>query len=236
MKLLQEIIGIKNISDQAIAEYLNTLIRDGKIKVRSGSYAFVVIPTDASIDYVYKVWTHDDGWWEYLEYVGDHPNDPHLLKIKSRIKKIKFTFKRPKDFDTSLFIVKVEKLKELEEGSEEYDQVKGLMNYFRYNDVNKLTTSDIPDIQARVMREESVKPPPASFVQSVIDVLQSATISYTDFHMGNVMMRDDKTLVVTDPYYVPEGFGANVKISASDLLHGRFYGKYDSQQGSKSSL
>lgn len=221
--ILQELVGIKKYTGDTITAFLNGLIRDGKIKVRSGSFAFVVIPTDA--DYVYKVWTHDDGWWEYLEYIGDHPNNEHLLKVKSRIKKIKFTFKRPQDFDTDLHVVKLEKLAELETDDEAYGQVRGLMLFLRKHNVHKLTKDDIPQIQEWIHEKEFVKPPPASFIETVLDVLQSAVISVSDFHTGNVMLRG-KTLVITDPYYLPEGGGSNIKISAADLLQGRFYGKY----------
>jgi hypothetical protein len=221
--ILQELLGIKKFTGDTITAFLNKLIRDGKIKVRNGSFAFVVIPTDA--DYVYKVWTHDDGWWEYLEYIGDHPGNEHLLKTKSRIKKIKFTFKRPEDFDTDLHVVKLEKLAELETDPEAYGQVKGLMLFLRKHNVHKLTKDDIPKIQEWIHEKEFVEPPPASFIETTIDVLQSAVISIGDFHTGNVMLRG-KTLVITDPCYLPEGGGSNIKISAADLLQGRFYGKY----------
>ncbi len=226
MKLLQELLGIKKHTGQTIASFLNTLIRDKKIKVRSGSFAFVVIPTDA--DYVYKVWTHDDGWWEFLEYVGDNPGNEHLLKVQSRIKKIKFTFERPEDFDTDLYVVKLEKLQELQSDHEAYGQVKGLMTFLHKYDVHKLTKDDIPKIQEWIHEKESVEPPPASFIETTINVLKSSVISSNDFHTENVMLRG-KTLVITDPYYVPEGGGKNIKISASDLLHGKFYGNYSTK-------
>lgn len=221
--ILQELLGIKKYTDDTIGAFLNRMIRDKKIKVRNGSFAFVVIPTDT--DYVYKVWTHDDGWWEYLEYIGDHPGNEHLLRTKGRIKKIKFTFKRPEDFDTDLHVVKLEKLAELETDPEAYGQVKGLMLFLRKHNVHKLTKDDIPKIQEWIREKEFVEPPPASFIETTIDVLQSAVISIGDFHTGNVMLRG-KTLVITDPYYLPEGGGSNIKISAADLLQGRFYGKY----------
>lgn len=220
--ILQELLGIKKYTDDTITAFLNRMVRDKKIKVRNGSFAFVVIPEDTA--YVYKVWTHDDGWWEYLEYIGDHPNNEHLLRTKGRIKKIKFTFKRPEDFDTDLHVIKLEKLAELETNDEAYGQVRGLMLYLRKYDVHKLNKEDIPEIQAWIQEKEFVKPPPASFIETVLDVLQSSAISSNDFHTGNVMLRGN-TLVITDPYYVPEG-GRNIKISAADLSQGKYYGQH----------
>jgi len=226
MKILQELIGIKKFTADTIADFLNLKIKSGEIKVKWGDFSFVVIPTDAN--YVYKVWTHDDGWWEYLEYVNDHPGNEHLLKVIGRIKKIKYVFKRPKDFDTDLHIVKLEKLSELERDSEAYKQVESLMLFFRKHNISKLTKNDVKDIQVWIKEKGSVQPPPASFIETAIDVLKSSAISYSDFHTGNVMLRD-KTLVITDPYFVPENSN-NIKISASDLLQGRFYGKYNSTE------
>lgn len=223
MSLLKELIGYKKHSSVDIADFLNAGIRDGKIKVRSGNFAFVVIPTDA--DFVYKVWTHDQGWWEYLEYLNDHPGNEHLLKVKSRIKKIKYTFKRPQDFDTDLYVLKLEKLQELETNDEAFKQIDAFMLYLNYNNVHGLTKDDVPRIQKWILEKHNVQPPPASFIETVIDVLKSSVISDHDFHSGNVMLRGN-TLVLTDPYYVPEN-SMNIKISASDLLYGNFYGKYN---------
>lgn len=223
VRVIQELLGIKKYTVDTVADFLNRKIAAGEITVRWGSFSFVVIPENA--DHVYKVWTHDDGWWEYLEYINDHSGNEHLLKIESRLKKIKFTFKRPEDFDTDLYVVKVEKLKELITDDEAYNQVEGLMLFFRKYKVQKLTSEDVPDIQKWIKEQKGIEPPPASFIETVINVLNSSVISSSDFHTGNVMLRG-KTLVITDPYYVPDN-SKNIKISAADLLQGRFYGKYD---------
>lgn len=223
MRVIQELLGIKKYTVDTVADFLNRKIAAGEITVRWGSFSFVVIPENA--DHVYKVWTHDDGWWEYLEYINDHSDNEHLLKIESRLKKIKFTFKRPQDFDADLYVAKIEKLQELETNEEAYEQVKALMLFLRKHNIHKLTKEDVPSIQEWILKNQSVKPPAASFIETVIDVLKSSIISDSDFHTGNVMLRG-KTLVITDPYYVPDN-SKNIKISAADLLQGRFYGKYD---------
>lgn len=217
--ILQELIGIKKYEDEPIAFILNKWIKDGKIKVKDGSFSFVVIPNDT--DFVYKVWSKDAGWWEYLEYIQDHSENPHLVKLKSRIKKIRYTFKRPADFDDVLYVVRVEKLQELTTNLDAYAQVRGLVNY-----VKRTKHFDLVKAKSFIQNEQYIEPPPDTFIQTVFDVLNSAVISYHDFKPDNVMLRGD-TLVITDPYYVPD---ESVKVTAADLLHGKFYGAFSKTQ------
>ena len=216
MKLLKELLGIKKYSTDTISNFLNQGIESGSIKVRSGSFAFVVIPKDAN--YVYKVWTVDPGWEEYLAYIQDHPGDPHLLRVMSRTRNIPFTFKRPSNFDVDMKIVKLEKLRELSE--DESDSVIDLRNALDRMIVSKLNSTDIPGILKTSGTDLDL-----SFIRTTVDVLQKCNGFKSDLHGENVMKRADGTLVITDPYFEPHN-GRNVTITASDLLHGKFYGQY----------
>lgn len=224
---LYELASIKKASEDTIAAFLNKLIKEGKIKVRNGSFAFVVIPTDA--DYVYKVWTEDEGWEDYLKYVQAHPDNEHLLKILGRVKKIPFTFKRPKDVDAVLKIVKIEKLIELQRDPEAYGQVRGLMKFLRSHKVDSLTHDDAADIAKHIVDEEGVASISLDFIKTVIDVIQARGLNDNDLHTDNVMLRG-KTLVVTDPYMKSSSNTEAIKISAADLLHGKYYGKHDDKE------
>jgi hypothetical protein len=224
---LTELASLKKVSEDTIAAFLNKLIKDGKIKVRNGSFAFVVIPTDA--DFVYKVWTEDDAWEHYLKYVQAHPDNEHLLKILGRVKTIPFTFKRPKDVDAKLKIVKIEKLGELQKDPEAYGQVKGLTKFLRSHKVDSLTHDDAADIAQYIVDAEGVASVPLDFIKTVIDVVQARGLNDNDLHTENVMLRG-KTLVVTDPYMERSSNSGTIKLSASDLLHGKYYGQHDDKE------
>ena len=75
MKLF-ELTGIKKYAEQHLATILNAFIEKKQIKVRSGGFAFVIIPENK--DYVFKCWIHDAGFDEYLKFVKSHSGNKHL--------------------------------------------------------------------------------------------------------------------------------------------------------------
>jgi hypothetical protein len=223
---LTELHGYRAFQNDTLGGLLGTWIKNGKVTYDSGGFAFVVIPRDA--DYAYKVWNHDEPFEQYLEYVKAHSGNKFLMKTIGRVKTLPLVTKRPETFDTMLKILKIEKLQNLQRGpSEYYAFVKALTYLLRTLKIDKLEDTDVQEIIDTIGNKYAIgkKFMDPEFVKTAIAVIKNAGKSRNDFHTDNVMLRDGKTLVITDPYCVVGGPN-DVIITASDVLHGIF-GRHD---------
>lgn len=217
--LLQELIGLKALSTDTLMAALSRLESAGRLNVHNGDFAFVLVPTNA--DHAYRVWIDDLGWLEYLSFVYDHPGNKHLLRTFGRIKSFPFTFRRPVDFDATLHALRVERLYPL--SRDQTSLVDALGGYLR--GYAKREASTDPDaVNAYLADRTGVDTPlEASFIRTAVELVDGAGAVFTDLRSDNVMRRQDGTLVFTDPYYYDD---KQVTVTAADLLHGRFHGKY----------
>jgi hypothetical protein len=188
--LLQELIGIKKYQGVDLLQLLMKLQSEKKINVKNGSFSVVIIPENE--DFVYRVWTQDGGWLDYMEYCIDHQDNPHILKIKSRAKKIPFIFQRPEGFETTLYVVKTEKLQPLISNIDLFDQVRVFSN---------IVQRDFPTyaiVNKRIKEQTGIK---TDFDKSLYDTvkdLQEHSPFLLDISTSNVMLRGT-TLVLSDP-------------------------------------
>ena len=207
--LLTELTGYKKAQEISLAGFLARLIRDKKITLGQGAFSFVVIP--ANKDYVYKVWTQDDAWEHYLKLVQQHPNE-HFIRTKGKISKVPLFFKRPKDVDATLRVLRIEKLKEL--NNIEKVDISQLVKFFRDVQVKKLTGDDVPEIMQRIERLVGSKPVfPESLVHAMLFLVENMGKNNLDFHYDNIMKREDGTFVISDPFFTY----TTIK-TASDIL------------------
>lgn len=96
--------------DTTFADTMQAFIDKHKLQRFDGNNAIVI--ADEKRSYVYRVWAYDPGFEEWLQYAEKHQDNPHVIKLLSKVKTSKATFdKLPKNL--KLNYIKVEKLKPL---------------------------------------------------------------------------------------------------------------------------
>lgn len=179
--LLKELAGYKSLaSDRSIKEVIEELVAKGKIKVNTGLMAATIEPKDKP--YVYRVWTRDRGYDIFLEYLEENPNNPHLVKVLSKVREIDVNFKDSNI--KKINVVKLEKLSPL--NNKEYDLLEKFFDQMHYT---RSYSGDRPTILTK------------KFEQTV-NSLASERLGNDANHdlFANNIMKRGETLVIFDPF------------------------------------
>lgn len=197
---LNEIFNTEK-SDQRWTDQLQALIDKHGLKKFNGNQATVITSEDRKS--VYRIWSRDPGYEKWLAIAEKMQSNPHIMKIKGRLRIIPTQFKgMPKD--VRLKFVKLEKLApikddEINELVIAADHILSGWNSTERNDHD--VDSFIETIMAELERDGEVPSLRAlaekhrSFLETILEVSRNG---FNDFHEENIMMRGD-TLVLTDP-------------------------------------
>ena len=205
--LLSELHGYHKYEDMTGRE-LAVYLQSHNIKVKHGAFGIVLIPSDKN--YVYRFWTKDSGYEEFLEYIKDHKSD-HFPKILSKVKEIPIVFKRSSDTQDKKFkMIKTEKLDPFK-GTEAM-HVNKITNALsqpgkKINSIDALrawcsTTRMVEDQDKREMLK--LIDGNADFWKTVIELkryFDTNPLSEFDIHSENMMVRSNGEWVITDPAY-----------------------------------
>lgn len=185
-------------SDKGIQDFVEHLNQYGEVK--NGEFAYVYIPEGK--DYVYKAWTHDPGFDAYLDIIQNNKNKhfPKILKFKE----LPIHLARDTGLkNTKVKILKLEKLKNtssdisidtIYNGRDSKLSIDNLVFYKRK--ANSL-------LETLKSRGYIVNDSWVDFVNA-IDLIGNTIIqnnlSHWDLHVsGNIMKREDNTIVLSDP-------------------------------------
>lgn len=167
---------------KAFKEFSDFLEMNDWKPISSGLYGFVF--THPDLDYVIKVFKHDDGYLRFVRYAQNNPS-PYLPKFRGKIMRI----------DDGLFAVRMEKL---EECPATMTWALDLISNFADGH------DSLPDFIKKAKSSEYwlrckavIEANPG--IMELVDELRKFRVRYMDLHAGNFMMRG-KTLVITDPY------------------------------------
>jgi hypothetical protein len=154
-------------------------------QLATGSYGAVIITPS---NYVYKLWTEDDAYDEFVELCQKNQHLPFIPKFYKR-KDIKNVFLRNESSPDTIKVLKMEKLKSIPENIvANWPAFNKACNEYEYDDgmFNVL----IDDKKFLI------------FVKEVIfGWLKNQSETEIDFsHYGNIMLREDGQYVLTDPF------------------------------------
>jgi hypothetical protein len=154
-------------------------------QLATGSYGVVIITPN---NYVYKLWTEDDAYDEFVELCQKNQNLQFIPKIYKH-KNVKNVFLRNESSPQTIKVLKMEKLKPIPEN---------LVANWRAL-LNARHDSKYDDIMFNVLIDDK---PFLKFVKEVIfGWLKEKTNTEIDFsHNGNIMLREDGQYVLTDPF------------------------------------
>lgn len=132
MKLF-ELFGYHKFKDLTLDEIIEQLYADNRNKFRqgSGAFAITIIPEDKP--FIYKVWYEDAGYEKFIKVIQELQGNPFVPKMIGKPRKLPVFFKRPKEIDGYLKIVKLEKLNDLDTGRRQEKRlvwlVRNLIDY-----------------------------------------------------------------------------------------------------------
>jgi hypothetical protein len=207
---LNELHGYKQYQTKTLAEIINTFIKKYGIKISNGAFAFVVIPKDKN--YVYKIWTKDDGYEAFLKYLETAKSD-HLPKV-GKIRLLPFFFKRDEAISGDLKIVRIEKLdhltgdlkNQMNDGLSSFNHIIEIISDYTGIDslISKIESSTVSKIIKNKVTCLSWISKNKKLAEDLLKLAKFISEEYpgkvlTDF-VGNIMLRGS-TPVIIDPFY-----------------------------------
>jgi len=211
--LLNELIGVKRFHGKSTGDLIKMARRFGIKFVGSGEYGQVF--THDRWPYVIKIIENDPAYLDFIDFVIKHPSKHYPKIVKRPLKLHKFHTREDsgKDF---LWVIKVEKLKELhaeiarfiadylenassllnrmEHGKDELDREAPKIEY-------RMPDGSVMKIQQRELFDRV--PWFKSLCKAYMEI--SLHVDWSpDIKEDNFMMRDDGTIVIIDPVWVGE--------------------------------
>lgn len=183
---LTEITAFKP-STETFHSALSKFADEHGLDIKDGTNAQVFVRNKP---WVWRVWLNDPGFERFIEYVKEHPNNPHLPKVMSRVRTETASFKRmPKDMTVKY--VKLEKLGELGESYLDtlLDELMKLKQPSSFEDL---------EAQAKGLGDEAVAfvQEHKKFFETFVELRKAGA---NDLYCQNVMTRGE-TFVIMDPF------------------------------------
>lgn len=232
---LDELTGVKKYHNLTIEELMKQIAEDFNLKLLGqGAFGYVLSTHDPNT--VVKIFETDDAYLSFVNFIQQHPNK-HYPKI-TKSPRLMTTFYKRYDIQPDKFTVLViERLKPLPDKTaafvssvanarDLYDKPmylpNGRMNGGGYD-------YDTDEIDSGVTYQELARDYPwiPEFWAAVRQMFRGGVVhGNIDMHYGNFMMRDDGTIVITDPVADPKGL--QIKRQIDDL---KWQGKKPDVQG-----
>ena len=204
-----EMIGVKKYHNLTLDRAIEIVAKDmGSEVLGSGAYGTVITSKDPNI--VYKVLESDAGYMRFVRFVQQYP-DKHFPKIY-KVKNLTNFFRRYGIQNDKFIVVALEKLQPVNPKKIGMDAefIAALLNTHSPHEPPKI----MPD-----GNENDNRLPASMFLQWLPELkgLWSAGLKlrglnsesndyFWDIHSGNIMMRADGTIVITDPLGSHSGF------------------------------
>lgn len=204
-----EMIGVKKYHNLTLDRAIDIVAKDmGSEVLGSGAYGTVIQSKDPNV--VYKVLESDAGYMRFVRFVQQYP-DKHFPKIY-KVKNLTNFFRRYGIQNDKFVVVALEKLEPIN------PKKLGMNVDFIAALLNTHSPNESPDIMPDGNENENHLPA-SMFLQWLPELkgLWSAGLKlrglnsesndyFWDIHSGNIMMRADGTIVITDPLGSHSGF------------------------------
>ena len=206
--ILENLRGVKSFHDNTWDEII-TELEKSNITTKGGGFADVI--TSPNWDYAYKIFQLDSAYTAYLKSCKNNQDNPHIPKIIKGPKQIHSFHKRSHLALNHLYVVKLEKLEEINHDNENIDIVEFVCDFaweylYRSNSLDLMldpfdSSSRTPDYTL----EDIFKKYPTYPLKPLLDTIKKIN-SYCraelDLNPTNFMERKDGTIVITDPLYI----------------------------------
>ncbi len=210
---------------------INNLKKLGK-KLGGGAYGDVYINPDDP-NQVLKVFINkDQAYNRYLNMIAAKTNNPHFPKIEGA----------PMPFDKDQSIIKMERLQPFDSQNPDHvEKYRTARNYLKaldylYNELTDYKSVGNPPLPPRGVSKDQFTAAMKDLVNATaqreplladaLDTLHREVIRppgvgrqapWLDLHHGNIMFRDDGTLVITDPVAGHKASAAEISAEPKDL-------------------
>jgi hypothetical protein len=213
--LLSELHGYKQYMGKSLRAIFADLCEKHGIRVASGAFGFVI---KSSKPYVYKVWSDDKAWEDWLKWAKANPSK-YIIKQLGPVRDLPFQFgditakdntdgakeraKKAAGKSVRLKYVKLEKLTPLRD-SDLYDAI-AIANRIVPSMVNKDMRYTVEELAYKIAKSSSLIEDDVllneKFFECYLDVARAVgKMGHTaDMHTENIMMRDEMIPVITDP-------------------------------------
>ena len=133
--------------------------------------------THPTYPWVFKIFTHDQGYQRFISYALRHQNNPHIPKLKGNLMRI----------NPTTYVIRIEKLDRcpLQQGT---DSMKILSRLGDLEDIQMLTPDEI-----EILNSET-----PGMLEIITDLAKEFPTHILDLHRQNILGRNG-TLVLTDP-------------------------------------
>ena len=204
-----EMIGVKKYQHLTLNRAIDIVAKDmGAEVLGSGAYGTVIQSKDPNV--VYKVLESDAGYMRFVHFIQQYP-DKHFPKIY-KVKNLTNFFRRYGIQNDKFVVVALEKLQPVnpKKIGMNVEFIEALLNTHSPHDPPKvMPDGDKNDNQLPASMFLQWLPELKGLWSAGIKLrgLQSESRDYFwDIHSGNIMMRADGTVVITDPLGSHSGF------------------------------
>ena len=182
---ISELIGYKNHPAYKIAKdepdvvkYVQQLKQNGYQITRLGGGAFAEVFSRPGDSYVIKIFSDDPGYEQYLKYINQFKDNPHVPKIRGKMIKLPNNYR----------VVRLEKLRKLDRHNDKETEI--------YKLIKSIVTDDgrYPLAYKKEVETISQQYPE---IMPLLKILQTHGESI-DLGIDNLMFRNS-TPVLTDP-------------------------------------
>lgn len=237
-----EMIGVKKYHHLTAEQLMKQVAKDYNLTVL-GNGAFGHVLSTNNPDVVVKVFEQDDAYLSFVKYIQEHPNK-HFPKIVSNPRLMTAFYKRYAFQSDQFVVLTIERLQELPKTIaafvEEVANADDLHDAPIYlpdgstNGGDSWTADDDYDPEPSWTYLELSRDYPwiRSLWEAAKSMFQSKLVKGNrDLHLGNLMMRKDGTIVITDPVSDPEALSRISKIrdikngieQAPPMIKGPYY-------------
>lgn len=205
--LFENLQGVKKFSKMTWEQFQQYLSEQGIHLIGSGLFGKVFYKE--GWNYVIKVFEKDDPYLEFVNYCMHRPNK-HLPKFFANPRHLPQFLLRQQSNINTITIVKVEKLNKLDKNVSLFlkRNIKNLADHFKNKPKEPVTVIDNNEqkqfhnvfevfVEYRKYQLQSLLT-----VYNNLDELTHSEMR-NDMHSGNMMQRDDGTIVIIDAFSIP---------------------------------
>lgn len=232
---LNELHGVKRFHDMNLDQMLTSLFPEGtEMKQYSGTYGKVF--DNPKWNYVIKMWQKDDCYMDFVNFTIANPSNNYPRFVKKKMMLPVFFKREKRSYLNHVYFIRIERLQPIPRTMGEF-----LVNHLRGNvhhtqryldgeppysfgkDGTDMRGPDGETIHVRTVRDLWDQIPWLKDFDIAWHklVTECPTECKTDEHPGNFMLRDDGTVVITDPFWVGD-FGPyqwNARQEEADAIH-----------------
>lgn len=200
---LYELVGVKKYYDTDVEAALQSMGSSGYKEEGRGTFGVTLSKSKSG---VVKFWGQDSSYDDYINYIAANPSI-YFPKLLSKPKTLSSFFLRPKDFPDKIRYVRMEKLNPMKKYEDAdivadiFSELSGIHSESKLEEYIKKIHE--PYSEAEFKRFKTMVHDVPDFCRECFKMLRVVLKggNQLDLHSGNMMLRANNQLVITDPVY-----------------------------------